>query len=113
MQLNFLEFLGVLMIFFAVSITVVTAYYLIKDAISAWKRNHRKKCPFCGVYLHGYQYDHRGVKFDARFCSRCGKPLNEESARCQTCMLYGKDCNGASGNCSSAIIKEKKNDHDR
>ena len=140
MHLNFLESLGVLMLFFFVSIIVVIAYYAIKDAINNWKKTYRKKCPFCGAYLHGYQYKHKGAKFAARFCSRCGRPLDGEEntfdqssfakefksllwssneqrkitkrAWCEACMLYGKDCDGVSGNCDRAIIKEKKNDHD-
>lgn len=131
MKLNFLETLGVLMLILVFSIVVITAYYAIKDAIDARKKARQKKCPFCGVYLRGYQYKYRGVKFDARFCSRCGKPLdgeentfdqasfakacksvllssNAERAWCKACMLYDKDCNGVSGNCDCAIIKEKK-----
>lgn len=140
MKLNFLESLGVLMLFLFISTIIVIISCAIKDTVDAWKKAHRNKCPFCGVYLRGYQYEHRGAKFDARFCSRCGKPLsgtentfdlvsfakecksllwssNEqreitERAWCKTCMLYGKDCDGVSGNCDCAIIKEKKNDHD-
>lgn len=135
MHLNFLESLGVLMIFFVFGIVVIIVSCVIKDAVDAWKKHHRNKCPFCGVYLRGYQYEHRGAKFDARFCSRCGKPLdgeentfdqasfakackstllssNTKRAWCKACMLYGKDCDGVSGNCDCATIKEKKNDHD-
>lgn len=142
MKLNFLETLGVLMIFFFISIIVIIISCIIKDAVCAIKdivdvrkKARQKKCPFCGVYLRGYQYEYRGVKFDARFCSRCGKPLdgeekafdqvqfakackstllssNTKRAWCKACMLYGKDCDGVSGNCDCAIIKEKKNDHD-
>ena len=135
MHLNFLESLGVLMIFFFISIIVIIVSCVIKDTVDARKKARQKKCPFCGVYLQGYQYEYKGVKFDARFCSRCGKPLNgEESifdqasfakscksvllssntkrAWCKACMLYGKDCDGVSGNCDCATIKEKKNDHD-
>lgn len=135
MHLNFLETLGVLMLILVISIVIATIYYTIKDAIVAWKEVHRKKCPFCGAYLLGYQYKHKGAKFDARFCSRCGKPLNSEEsifdpasfakscksillssnekrAWCKTCMLYGKYCNGVIVNCDCATIKEKKNDHD-
>lgn len=77
MDLNFLETLGILMIFFVVSCIAVCLYYSIKDGIDAWKKLHRNKCPFCGVYLHGYQYSREGAKFNAHFCSRCGMPLND------------------------------------
>ena len=77
MGLNFLETLGILMIFFIVSCIAVCLYYVIKDGIDAWKKLHRNKCPFCGAYLHGYQYSREGAKFNERFCSRCGMPLNE------------------------------------
>lgn len=76
MNLNVLEYLGVIMIFFIVSITVICLYYAIKDAFDGWKKHHRNKCPFCGAYLYGYQHRHKGAKFDAHYCSRCGRDLN-------------------------------------
>ena len=122
MQLNFLECLGVLMIFFLLSIVIVIAYYSIKDAINAWKEIHRNKCSFCGVYSHGYQYNYSKVKHEARYCSRCGMPLKEtkntldsinsrqeckalflfnneyrermKKFGCESCELFGNDCNG-------------------
>lgn len=75
MTLNFLEYLGILMIFLIVSVTAICLYYLIKDIIDSWKILHRSKCPFCGAYLHGYQYKRKGAKFNDKYCSRCGKCL--------------------------------------
>lgn len=103
MNLNVLEYLGVIMIFFIVSITIVCLYYAIKDAFDSWKMRHRNKCPFCGAYLHGYQHRHKGTKFDAKYCSRCGKSL-KESNRCQTCAMFDKDCDGVSGFCNSGVF---------
>lgn len=51
----------------------------------------------------------------ASFAKACKSVLlssNAERAWCKAYMLYGKDCDGVSGNCDCAIIKEKKNDHD-
>lgn len=64
------------MIFFIISNAIIVIYYIVKDIISKWKAIHRNACPFCGVYLHGYQYKYRGAKFDDNFCSHCGKALN-------------------------------------
>lgn len=52
-------------------------YYLIKDTVDKWKEIYRNKCPFCGAYLHGYQYKRKGAKYNARYCSRCVRALNE------------------------------------
>lgn len=135
MNLNFLEVLGVIMIFMVVSIAIVCLYYLLKDAIDCWKVLHQNKCPSCGAYLHGYRYNHKGAKFKAHYCSRCGRSLNKtenafdpikfrkelrslllcsneyrekvKKLGCESCKLFGNDCNGVSGNCDCAIIKEK------
>lgn len=77
MEMNFLEVLGVIMILFVVYFSVLCLYWIIKDAVNEWKEKHRNKCPFCGAYLHGYQHKRKGVKYDARYCSRCGRSLNE------------------------------------
>lgn len=69
MDLNFLEFLGILMIFCVIFCIAICVYYLIKDSVDAWKVLHRNKCPFCGVYSHGYQYNYSKVKHKARYCS--------------------------------------------
>lgn len=102
MHLNFLESLGVLMIFFFISIIVIIVFYIIKDAVcaikdtvDARKKARQKKCPFCGVYLQGYRYEYKGAKIDALFCSRCGKLLEN----------WNLNCND--------YRKEKYNDHDR
>nr|DAV15018.1 MAG TPA: 30S ribosomal protein S11 [Caudoviricetes sp.] len=73
MKLNFLEFLGVMMIVLIVFIAILCLYYLIKDTINKWKEKYRNECPFCGAYLHGYRNIHMGAKHDARYCSRCGR----------------------------------------
>lgn len=54
MNLNWLECLGVMMIFFIVSIAIIFIYYTLKDIIDKWKTFRRNVRPFCGVYLHGY-----------------------------------------------------------
>lgn len=77
MTLNFLEYLGIITIFLIVSIAAICLYYLIKDFIDKWKTLHRSKCPFCGVYLRGYQYRRKSAKFNNNYCSRCGKFLND------------------------------------
>ena len=77
MKLNFLECLGILMCIFIVYFSVLCLYWIIKDAVNKWKEKYRNKCPFCGAYLHGYQYTHKGAKYDARYCSRCGRSLNK------------------------------------
>lgn len=77
MSLNFLESTGAVTLLIMVFFAMVVLYYLIKDAINAWKLHHRNKCPFCGAYLHGYHYIYMGAKHDARYCSRCGRSLNE------------------------------------
>lgn len=76
MNLNVLEYLGVSMIILTICFIVISIYYMIKYAIGNWKMHHQNKCPFCGAYLHGYQYKHKGAKFDAKYCSRCGRSLN-------------------------------------
>lgn len=76
MNLNVLEYLGVLMILFLICLVAIFIYYMIKDALVNWKKNCQNKCPFCGARLHGYQYKHKGAKFDAKYCSRCGRSLN-------------------------------------
>ena len=78
MSLNYLETLGVLMIFLMVSLTVIFIYYTIKDFICKWKRIHQIRCPFCKSYLHGYRTMRKGAKFDAQYCSRCGKLVNDK-----------------------------------
>lgn len=136
MGLNFLENLGILTIFFVVSCIAICLYYVIKDRIDAWKKLHRNKCPFCGVYLHGYQYNYGKAKYNARYCSRCGMPLNEtkdaldsinsrqeckalflfnneyrekmKKFGCESCEIFGNDCDGVSGLCDCGVIKEKK-----
>ena len=77
MTLNFLESTGAVTLLIMVFFAMVVLYYLIKDAINAWKLHHRNKCPFCGAYLHGYHYIYMGAKHDARYCSRCGRSLNK------------------------------------
>lgn len=136
MGLNSLETLGILMIFLLVSCIAAWLYYLIKDSIDAYKELHRNKCPFCGAYLHGYQYKYTKPTHMPRYCSRCGKPLDEtENAfdlikfrkgcqasllfdneyrerlkkfACEGCELFGDDCDGVSGLCDCGAIKEKK-----
>ena len=76
MNLNVLEYLGVLMILFLICFVAIFIYYMIKDNLRNWKMHHQNKCPFCGAYLHGYQYKYKGAKFDAKYCSLCGKSLN-------------------------------------
>lgn len=76
MNLNVLEYLGVLMILFLICLVAIFIYYMIKDALGNLKKNSQNKCPFCGAYLHGYQYKYKGAKFDAKYCSRCGRSLN-------------------------------------
>lgn len=77
MNLNFLECLGIIMCIFIVYFSALCLYWIIKDAIDERKKYHIKQCSFCGVYLHGYQYSRKGAKYDARYCSRCGRALNE------------------------------------
>ena len=136
MGLNFLETLDILMIFFVVSCIAVCLYYSIKSSIDAWKELHRNKCPFCGAYLHGYQYKYSKPTHMPLYCSRCGKLLDEtENAfdsikfrkgcqasflfdneyreklkkfACEGCELFGNECDGLSGNCDCGDIKEKK-----
>ena len=76
MNLNVLEYLGVLMILFLICLVAIFVYYAIKDTIGNWKKNCQNKYPFCGAYLQSYQYKHKGAKFDAKYCSRCGRSLN-------------------------------------
>ena len=64
------------MIFCTVSVIMIFLYYAIKDAIGNCKLFFGNKCPFCGAYLHGYQYRRKGAKFNAKYCSRCGRSLN-------------------------------------
>lgn len=132
MNLNFLELLGVMMIILIASISIICLYYMIKDVINDWKKTRRNKCPFCGAYLHGYQYKRKGAKYDARYCSRCGRALNEtentfdpikfrkelrslllcsneyrekvKKLGCESCELFGNDCDGVSGHCDCAYI---------
>lgn len=63
------------MIFLIISNAIIVIYYIVKDIISKWKAFHLNVCPFCGVYLHGYQHKYRGAKFDDKYCPRCGKAL--------------------------------------
>lgn len=139
MNLNFLEFLGVMMIILIASIAIICLYYLIKDTVNEWKEKHQNECPFCGAYLHGYQNIHMGAKHDPRYCSRCGRPLNEtentfdpikfrkelrslllcsneyrEKVKrfgCKSCELFGNDCDGVSGHCDCALKKEKSDEN--
>ena len=132
MDLNFLECLGVIMALILVYGSIICLYYLIKDAIDKWKEVYRNKCPFCGAYLHGYQHKRKGAKYDARYCSRCGRALNEtentfdpikfrkelrslllcsneyrkkvKRFSCKSCELFGNDCDGVSGYCDCAYI---------
>lgn len=134
MNLNFLEYLGIIMIIFSICIIAVVFYYVIKSSIYSWKKLHRNKCPFCGAYLHGYQYSREGAKIKARYCSRCGKLLDDTKNNfyqikfrkecrasllfdseyrermkkfgCEGCELFGNDCDGVSGNCDCGNIKE-------
>lgn len=128
------------MIFLLISLLIyciaACLYYLIKGSIYTWKKLHRNKCPFCGAYLHGYQYKYSKAKHMPRYCSRCGKPLNEKENNndsikfrkeckalllcaneyrermkkfgCEGCEFFGNECDGLSGQCDCAIIKEKK-----
>ncbi len=76
MNLNCLEYLGVMMILFIVSIAIIFIYYTIKDIIGKWKKLNRNRCPFCGAYLRGYRHSHKGAKFSANYCSKCGRSLS-------------------------------------
>ena len=67
MTLNFLEYLGIITIFLIVSIAAICLYYLIKDFIDKWKTLTSMKCPFCGVYLRGYQYRRKGANIEEKW----------------------------------------------
>lgn len=126
MNLNVLEYLGILMILFIVFLVAISIYYMIKDAIGNWKKNSQNKCPFCGAYLHGYQYKHKGAKFDANYCSRCGRSLksteitsefkkyllsqNEYREKilklgCESCRYFPKQCDAVTSNLAPEIFE--------
>ena len=124
------------MILFVACCIAICLYYSIKGHIDAWKELNRTKCPFCGVYLHGYQYNYSKAKHMPRYCSQCGKPLDstentfysikfrkdckallsrdneyQESMKkfgCESCEFFGNGCDGVSRNCDCAVSKEKK-----
>lgn len=125
MEMNFLEYLGVLMCILIVYFSVLCLYWIITDTVNKWRETHRNKCPFCGAYLHGYQNIHMGAKYDPRYCSRCGRPLNEaenifdpikfrkelrslllccntyrervKKLGCESCIYFRKQCDAKTG----------------
>ena len=135
MKLNFLEFLGVMMIVLIVFVAILCLYYLIKDTINKWKEKYRNECPFCGAYLHGYQNIHMGAKHDARYCSRCGRYLNEaenifdpikfrkelrsqllcsntyrervKKLGCESCIYFRKQCDAMTGILAPEIFENE------
>lgn len=126
MNLNVLEYLGVSMIILTICFIVISIYYMIKYAIGNWKMHHQNKCPFCGAYLHGYQYKHKGAKFDAKYCSRCGRSLNNTEITsefkkyllslneyrekisklgCESCIYFPKQCDAVTSNLAPEIFE--------
>lgn len=104
--MNQLETLGVIFIFCIIGAVIGALFILIQDLIGMWKDNHRNKCPYCGAYLHGYQYKRKGAIFNAHYCSRCGKELNKcqtDPINCERCLFFDKDCKGISGNCNCGV----------
>ena len=133
MNLNVLEYLGVSMIILTICFIVISIYYMIKYALGNWKMHHQNKCPFCGAYLHGYQYKHKGAKFDAKYCSRCGRSLNStentsdsieivqefkkyilspneyrqkiSKLGCESCRYFPKQCDAVTSNLAPEIFE--------
>lgn len=126
MNLNVLEYLGVLMILFLICLVAIFIYYMIKDALGSWKKHNQNKCPFCGAYLHGYQYRHKGEKFGDKYCSRCGRSLNDTEITsefkkyllspneyrekisklgCESCRYFPKQCDAITSDLAPEIFE--------
>ena len=97
--MNQLEIIGAVSIIVIFVLFLITIFTIIKDIAESWLRQHRNKCPNCGAYLHGYQYKFKDAKFDARYCSRCGRSLLKQD---EIDSIITKD--------TLDPIKENKND---
>lgn len=75
--MNQLEIIGAVSIIVIFVLFLMITFTIIKDIAEFWFRRHQNKCPNCGAYLHGYRYTFKGAKFDAHYCSRCGRSLKQ------------------------------------
>lgn len=76
--MNQLEIIGAISIIAIFVLFLAMTFTIIKDIAESWFRHHKNKCPNCGAYLHGYRYAFKGAKFDAHYCSRCGRSLKQD-----------------------------------